>query len=206
MGQRTFGADGALRSDKDALLLIRDMGQRAHMYKEEAPHPPRSLLSALSFRDRGATAEERRGTEERRRLRHYGHRLAALQRLEAALSAAVQRPDPGPIGRSCGPTERLKAKVHDLGARIRSAQDAMRELRMEEGWTHAALVGQAEELARKERDIEAVRKELEAFLDLPPNIALARVKVAEAQQELDSLEVELAQRIEDLSRCGSPAP
>lgn len=57
----------------------------------------------------------------------------------------------------------------------------------------------SEKLAEMQEEMVHVKKKLEYYLDLPPNLSLARVKVEEAKRELNALEEEFSKQIEMLT-------
>uniref|UniRef100_A0A8C9NNH4 HAUS augmin like complex subunit 1 n=1 Tax=Serinus canaria TaxID=9135 RepID=A0A8C9NNH4_SERCA len=95
-------------------------------------------------------------------------------------------------------TKFLEAKSKDLKIRIHDAEDELIARGLDQSLTHAALVKSSEELAALRKEIEPLKTELASYLDLPPSIPLAQVKVEEARKELKALDEELTKEIEAL--------
>ncbi|XP_059692479.1 HAUS augmin-like complex subunit 1 [Haemorhous mexicanus] len=93
-------------------------------------------------------------------------------------------------------TKFLEAKAKDLKIRIHDAENELIARGLDQSLTHKALVKSSEELAALRKEIEPLKTELASYLDLPPSIPLAQVKVEEARKELKALDEELTREIE----------
>ncbi|NWS06742.1 HAUS1 protein, partial [Motacilla alba] len=78
----------------------------------------------------------------------------------------------------------LEDKSKDLKIRICDAEDELVARGLDQSLTHEALMKSSEELAALYKEIEPLKTELASYLDLPPSIPLAQVKVEEARKEL----------------------
>ncbi|NXL23630.1 HAUS1 protein, partial [Setophaga kirtlandii] len=78
----------------------------------------------------------------------------------------------------------LEDKSKDLKIRICDAEAQLLARGLDQSLTHEALVKSSEELAALRKEIEPLKTELASYLDLPPSIPLAQVKVEEARKEL----------------------
>ncbi|XP_071281908.1 HAUS augmin-like complex subunit 1 [Agelaius tricolor] len=92
----------------------------------------------------------------------------------------------------------LEDKSKDLKIRICDAEAKLVARGLDQSLTHEALVKSSEELAALRKEIEPLKTELASYLDLPPSIPLAQVKVEEARKELKALDEELTREIEAL--------
>ncbi|KAL9821864.1 HAUS augmin-like complex subunit 1 [Geothlypis trichas] len=92
----------------------------------------------------------------------------------------------------------LEDKSKDLKIRICDAEAELLARGLDQSLTHEALVKSSEELAALRKEIEPLKTELASYLDLPPSIPLAQVKVEEARNELKALDEELTREIEAL--------
>ncbi|NXR91755.1 HAUS1 protein, partial [Hypocryptadius cinnamomeus] len=78
----------------------------------------------------------------------------------------------------------LEDKSKDLKIRIVDAEHELIARGLDQSLTHEALMKSSEELAALHKEIEPLKMELASYLDLPPSIPLAQVKVEEARREL----------------------
>ncbi|NWW61892.1 HAUS1 protein, partial [Ifrita kowaldi] len=78
----------------------------------------------------------------------------------------------------------LEKKSEDLKIRIKDAEKQLIATGLDQSLTHEALVKLSEELAALQRKVKPLKKEVKSYHDLPPSIALARVMVEEARNEL----------------------
>ncbi|XP_037980687.1 HAUS augmin-like complex subunit 1 [Motacilla alba alba] len=90
----------------------------------------------------------------------------------------------------------LEDKSKDLKIRICDAEDELVARGLDQSLTHEALMKSSEELAALYKEMEPLKTELASYLDLPPSIPLAQVKVEEARKELKALDDELTREIE----------
>ncbi|XP_052526269.1 HAUS augmin-like complex subunit 1 [Tympanuchus pallidicinctus] len=93
----------------------------------------------------------------------------------------------------------LRDKCEDLKIRIKTAEMQLTGSGLDQSLLHESLVGLSEKLAGMQEEIVHLKRDLECYLDLPPNLSLARVKVEEAKRELNALEVEFSEKIEMLT-------
>ncbi|XP_041325693.1 HAUS augmin-like complex subunit 1 [Pyrgilauda ruficollis] len=92
----------------------------------------------------------------------------------------------------------LQDKSKDLRIRIRGAEGELIARGLNKSLTHEALMKSSEKVAALRKEIEPLKREVASYLDLPPSIRLARVKVEEARRELKALDEELTREIEAL--------
>ncbi|XP_031953030.1 HAUS augmin-like complex subunit 1 isoform X2 [Corvus moneduloides] len=78
----------------------------------------------------------------------------------------------------------LEKKSEDLKIRVKDAEKQLIATGLDQSLTHEALVKLSEELAAVQEKLKPLKKEVESYHDLPPSIALARVMVEEARNEL----------------------
>ncbi|XP_048787598.1 HAUS augmin-like complex subunit 1 [Lagopus muta] len=90
----------------------------------------------------------------------------------------------------------LRDKCEDLKIRIKTAEEQLTGSGLDQSLLHESLVGLSEKLAGMQEEIVHLKRDLECYLDLPPNLSLARVKIEEAKRELNALEVEFSKQIE----------
>ncbi|XP_042687116.1 HAUS augmin-like complex subunit 1 [Centrocercus urophasianus] len=93
----------------------------------------------------------------------------------------------------------LRDKCEDLKIRIKTAEEQLTGSGLDQSLLHESLVGLSEKLAGMQEEIVHLKMDLECYLDLPPNLSLARVKIEEAKRELNALEVEFSKKIEMLT-------
>ncbi|XP_009700956.1 PREDICTED: HAUS augmin-like complex subunit 1, partial [Cariama cristata] len=93
----------------------------------------------------------------------------------------------------------LKDKSEDLKIRINVAEEQLAAMGLDELLTHESLVSLSEKLAGLQEEIVQLKKNLEFYLDLPPNLSLAQVKIEEVKRELNVLEAEFSKQIEVLT-------
>ncbi|XP_042718290.1 HAUS augmin-like complex subunit 1 [Lagopus leucura] len=93
----------------------------------------------------------------------------------------------------------LRDKCEDLKIRIKTAEEQLTGNELDQSLLHESLVGLSEKLAGMQEEIVHLKRNLECYLDLPPNLSLARVKIEEAKRELNALEVEFSKKIEMLT-------
>uniref|UniRef100_A0A8C3L035 HAUS augmin like complex subunit 1 n=1 Tax=Chrysolophus pictus TaxID=9089 RepID=A0A8C3L035_CHRPC len=94
----------------------------------------------------------------------------------------------------------LKDKSEDLRIRIKTAEKQLATSGLDQSLMHESLVNLSEKLDGMQREMVHVKRKLDCYLDLPPNLSLARVKVEEAKRELNALEVKFSKKIEMLTR------
>jgi hypothetical protein len=70
----------------------------------------------------------------------------------------------------------------------------------EEALTHESLVALAEEVTQLHAQIDPIDEKLRTFAALPPDMTLARVRVAEARQQLANLEEEFSNHISGMQQ------
>ncbi|XP_064259465.1 HAUS augmin-like complex subunit 1 isoform X2 [Passer domesticus] len=90
----------------------------------------------------------------------------------------------------------LEDKSKDMKIRIADAENELVARGLDKSLTHEALMKSSEELAALRKKMEPLKMELASYLDLPPSILLAQVKVEEAKRELKVLDEELSREIE----------
>ncbi|XP_075595874.1 HAUS augmin-like complex subunit 1 isoform X2 [Balearica regulorum gibbericeps] len=95
--------------------------------------------------------------------------------------------------------EFLKNKSEDFKNRIKAAEDQLAAVALDQLLTHESLVSLSEKLAEQQEEIVLLKKKLEFYLDLPPNLSLAQVKIEEVKRELNALEEELAKEVNSLT-------
>ncbi|GAB0202702.1 HAUS augmin-like complex subunit 1 isoform X2 [Grus americana] len=95
--------------------------------------------------------------------------------------------------------EFLKNKSEDFKNRIKAAEDQLAAMALDQSLTHESLVSLSEKLAEQQEEIVVLKKKLEFYLDLPPNLSLAQVKIEEVKRELNTLEEELSKEVSSLT-------
>ncbi|XP_031452935.1 HAUS augmin-like complex subunit 1 [Phasianus colchicus] len=93
----------------------------------------------------------------------------------------------------------LKDKSEDLRIRIKIAEEKLTTSGLNQSLMHESLVNLSEKLDGMQKEMVHVKRKLDCYLDLPPNLSLARVKVEEAKRELNALEEKFSKKIEMLT-------
>ncbi|XP_063996343.1 HAUS augmin-like complex subunit 1 isoform X2 [Pogoniulus pusillus] len=88
----------------------------------------------------------------------------------------------------------LKKKVVEMSIRIKAAKRLV-ATELDKSVTHETLVNLSENLAEEQKRLENLNSKLESYLDLPPSILLAQVKVEEAKRELNAVEEEMTEEV-----------
>ncbi|XP_039589318.1 HAUS augmin-like complex subunit 1 isoform X2 [Passer montanus] len=180
-------------SDKDAMLVIEDMKDRTSKYEAEAEYWHDILRETLGFFENSLFGEvtsdlvrSAMGLEvENTSLTRDIEKLEASQKAEQA-KAEIHSKN----------LKFLEDKSKDMKIRIRDAENELVARGLDKSLTHEALMKSSEELAALHKKMEPLKMELASYLDLPPSILLAQVKVEEAKRELKVLDEELSREIE----------
>ncbi|KAM6329192.1 HAUS augmin-like complex subunit 1 isoform 2-T2 [Alca torda] len=93
----------------------------------------------------------------------------------------------------------LSDKSMDFKIRIKAAEEELTARGLDKSLTHESLVNLSEELAKLRQETVPVKKKLQSYLDLPPSLSLAKVKIEELKRELNALQAEFSKRLELLS-------
>ncbi|XP_074934752.1 HAUS augmin-like complex subunit 1 isoform X2 [Phalacrocorax aristotelis] len=93
----------------------------------------------------------------------------------------------------------LRRKSEELKYRIKAAKEQLLATGLDRSLTHESLVILSEELAELQKEIVPLKKKLESYLGLPPNIYSATVKIEEAKRELDVLDAEFSKELDLLT-------
>jgi len=73
--------------------------------------------------------------------------------------------------------------------------DALNQTENKQHFTHTELVHKAEELQGLQEMTSELQDKLSSFIDLPPDIALAKIKIEEAKNRLTDVQERLTQRL-----------
>ncbi|XP_066469582.1 HAUS augmin-like complex subunit 1 [Tiliqua scincoides] len=90
----------------------------------------------------------------------------------------------------------LKDKTENFKFRIKAAEEQLSLSGMDASLTHGSLVNLSEKLAELKKQTSPMKKKLKSYRDLPPCPSLARVKIAEAKRELETLEAEFSTKVD----------
>lgn len=90
----------------------------------------------------------------------------------------------------------VKAKSKDLSFRNKMSEDQLAKRHMEHHLSHKAIVELSEEVATLKQEILPLKKKLEPYRDLSPNLALAQVKIEEAKRELAAIDAKLEIKVD----------
>ncbi|XP_041279489.1 HAUS augmin-like complex subunit 1 [Onychostruthus taczanowskii] len=229
--------------DKDVMLLIEDMKDRASKYEEEADYWYNILQQTLGFFESSLSEEatndlfdlvgsaveleventsltsfysalndmtselyktKSKNDEMEWKLKILTKKLTSALMVEKHLEEDVEKL------KTSQKAEQAKDEIHsktlkflqdkskDLRIRIRGAEGELIARGLNKSLTHEALMKSSEKVAALRKEIEPLKREVASYLDLPPSIRLARVKVEEAKRELKALDEELTREIEAL--------
>ncbi|XP_051498675.1 HAUS augmin-like complex subunit 1 [Apus apus] len=90
----------------------------------------------------------------------------------------------------------LSRKSVDIGSRIRAAEEQITATGLDRSLTHEALMSLSEKVAGLQQETASLQKKLESYLNLPPSLPLARVKIEEVKRELRVVEAVLTREEE----------
>ena len=90
----------------------------------------------------------------------------------------------------------LHTKVRDYRHQIKDKHRQLLESGVNPELYHQAIVKRAEELQAIKDKMAPMMVKLDSYHSLPPDVALATVRLEEAKRELSSLEVELSKNID----------
>ncbi|XP_030325648.1 HAUS augmin-like complex subunit 1 [Strigops habroptila] len=93
----------------------------------------------------------------------------------------------------------LNLKCQELKRRIEAAEMELAATGFNESLSHKSLVSLSEKLDRLQKDIVPLKKKVDSYQDLPPNIPLAKVKVEELKRELNYLDEKFSEELEELT-------
>ncbi|XP_063175456.1 HAUS augmin-like complex subunit 1 isoform X2 [Chroicocephalus ridibundus] len=93
----------------------------------------------------------------------------------------------------------LTDKSKDFKVRIKAAEDQLTATGLHKSLTHESLMSLSEELAQLQQETAPVKKKLQSYLDLPPSLSLAKVKIEELKQELNTMEAQFSKHIDSLT-------
>ncbi|XP_075267762.1 HAUS augmin-like complex subunit 1 [Opisthocomus hoazin] len=93
----------------------------------------------------------------------------------------------------------LKDKSEDLKIRIKAAEEQLIATGLDQSLTHESLMSLSEKVAGQQEELAQLKKNLEYYLDLPPSLSLARVKIEEVKREVDILDAEFSKEVEMLT-------
>uniref|UniRef100_A0A8C9FRX3 HAUS augmin-like complex subunit 1 n=1 Tax=Pavo cristatus TaxID=9049 RepID=A0A8C9FRX3_PAVCR len=164
-----------------------------------------SFFCAISDRSLELHAAESKNKEMEQKLLNLKKKMTATLMLEKQLEEDLEKAKThleieGAKSESrCQNLQFLKDKSEDLRIRIKIAKEQLAATGLDQSLMHEPLVCLSEKLAGMQEEMEHLKKELECYLDLPPNLPLARVKVEEAKRELNALEEEFSKQIEMLT-------
>ncbi|XP_010723473.1 HAUS augmin-like complex subunit 1 [Meleagris gallopavo] len=94
----------------------------------------------------------------------------------------------------------LKDKCEDLRIRIKTVVKQLAANGINQSLIHESLLGMYEKLFVMQEEMEYLKKDLKCYIDLPPSLSLARVKVEETKRQLSALEVDLSKTVEMLTQ------
>lgn len=90
----------------------------------------------------------------------------------------------------------LEQKKSDAISRIQAAESGLAARGDDPSLHHQSLVALSEKLSKLQAQSVPMRKKLESYLDLSPNLFIAQAKVDEAKRELEATEAELAEKVD----------
>ncbi|KAJ1210936.1 hypothetical protein NDU88_006298 [Pleurodeles waltl] len=90
----------------------------------------------------------------------------------------------------------LEQKRSDAVSRIQAAESCLAASGDDPSLHHQSLVALSEKLSKLQAQSVPMRKKLESYLDLSPNLFIAQAKVDEAKRELEAIEAELAEKVD----------
>ncbi|XP_015132764.1 HAUS augmin-like complex subunit 1 isoform X1 [Gallus gallus] len=164
-----------------------------------------SFFCAISDRTLELHAAESKNKEMEQRLVNLKKKLTATLVLEKQLEKDLEKTKTHleiEVAKSENRLQNLQFledKSEDLKIRIKTAEEQLAASGLDQSLLHESLVSMSEKLAEMQEEMVHVKKKLEYYLDLPPNLSLARVKVEEAKRELNALEEEFSKQIEMLT-------
>jgi hypothetical protein len=130
-------------------------------------------------------------------------RLQALQELHQHEKVLIT--SEAEVKKNVGYASQVKSKIEFVARKqneyAESASKKKRELQksgVSSEVEHEALVTMKAELTAMQQRLEPMRAKLNGYQQLPPNLELAKLKVAEAQKELDELTQKLTEGISAL--------
>ncbi|XP_053911412.1 HAUS augmin-like complex subunit 1 [Cuculus canorus] len=160
-----------------------------------------SLFCAMADTSVALCETELKNQELEAELNKMGKILPAVLMLEQQLKEDLKKAEEQ-LERDKAKTDRqsrnlkfLKDKMEDFKVRISAAEEKLAELGLEQSLMHVSLVLLSQKLADTNKEIEALEKDVSAFLDLPPNPSMVQVRIEEVKQQLNTVEAELTKEI-----------
>ncbi|XP_078533379.1 HAUS augmin-like complex subunit 1 [Lissotriton helveticus] len=89
----------------------------------------------------------------------------------------------------------LEQKRGESVSRIQAAENSLAAIGDDPSLHHQSLVALSEKLSKLQAQSVPMRKKLESFMDLSPNLFIAQAKVDEARRELEAIEAEFAEKL-----------
>ncbi|KAM6302371.1 HAUS augmin-like complex subunit 1 isoform 1-T1 [Podargus strigoides] len=164
-----------------------------------------SFFCAISYMSCELYATEKENRELERELRNMRKKLTAVLKLEEQLQEDLKKTEElleKEMDEDKGPFSTMKflqERSEYLKMGIEAAEKQLADAGFDESLTHKSLVSLSEKLTKLEKEMEPVKKKLESYLGLPPNLLIARVKTEELRREVDALEEEFSQEVEKLA-------
>ncbi|KAM6302372.1 HAUS augmin-like complex subunit 1 isoform 2-T2 [Podargus strigoides] len=186
-------------TDGDVSLLIENMNQEAAKYEAEAKYLECLLMESLGLSPDSLSEE---GT---RHLNDLVHSAMTLETKDTSLARDLKKTEElleKEMDEDKGPFSTMKflqERSEYLKMGIEAAEKQLADAGFDESLTHKSLVSLSEKLTKLEKEMEPVKKKLESYLGLPPNLLIARVKTEELRREVDALEEEFSQEVEKLA-------
>lgn len=164
-----------------------------------------SLFSAISDRSLELLAAETKNKELELNLLEVRNKLTATLALENQLRMDLKKAEKDLEVEEAKAHFRLqnlqflKHKSEDISIRIKSAEEKLIAIGLQESLMHEPLMKLSQKLAEVQEETVQVKKKLECYFNLPTSLPLARVKIEEAKRELNALEEKVSMRIEEMT-------
>ncbi|XP_023226124.1 HAUS augmin-like complex subunit 1 [Centruroides sculpturatus] len=92
----------------------------------------------------------------------------------------------------------LKSKVKEYDKELNHLEKYLQKMQIDPNIYHSTLVKKSESIKEMKEKLNTVQMKLQCMANLPANEDLARVKIAEAEMELEKLEREFSSRVESI--------
>ncbi|XP_067119302.1 HAUS augmin-like complex subunit 1 isoform X2 [Centruroides vittatus] len=92
----------------------------------------------------------------------------------------------------------LKSKVKEYDKELNHLEKYLQKMQIDPNIYHSTLVKKSESIKEMKEKLNTVQMKLQCMANLPANEDLARVKIAEAEMELEKLEREFSLRVESI--------
>ncbi|XP_076465729.1 HAUS augmin-like complex subunit 1 [Babylonia areolata] len=186
---------------QSGVMSLRTLANVAWLLEIRDPSDTSYLLALKCLQDEGDRIHEEYLAEERL-LAQLTHKTKDALIKHSALNKACRDLEDQSIqqekkvDKHIKDTSFLRSKVQEYSKVLSKLESTVSRTGVDSSLFHENLVKKARDLQKLEEELGPLKKKLQDYHDLPPDINQAKVKLAEIRRKVSQMETELSQKID----------